>query len=512
MSDVLDKVRRFAARNQLLGPSRGVVVAVSGGPDSVALLDMLVRLAREQERAEPGAPPLSLHVAHLDHRLRGQESADDAEFVRALAEKSGLAVTVASEDVRAEARRRRRGIEDVARELRYRFLLATAQRAGCDRIATGHTMTDQAETFLMRLARGASLRGLSSMRPVIAAHSFAEGEVDEGLPAAESESSRTLLIRPLLAVTREEIEAYLRDKGLEYRVDASNEELHYTRNRIRSRVLPALAEINPQVVETLARTAEIVRSDEDALDEIVSSALKRARLESGPGLKQSAYSARALAGQPLAIRRRMIVEAIRELRASRAEARRSSDQITSMHIAAVVALLDTAESGKRVELPGGVEVWREFDRIVFKQGGERPYDLELSRNRPALKAGGLEITLTRGGKAGGIKDALEEARRERVSAGRDWMMVALDDRLLPEKLAVRPRISGERVRIVGRNRTKKLKNLMIDHKIPSSRRDIWPVVATPDGLYVWSPGLPPAQEFAARDETQGLAILRASAI
>jgi tRNA(Ile)-lysidine synthase len=400
----------------------------------------------------------------------------------------------------------------MARELRYRFLLATARRAGCDRIATGHTMTDQAETFLMRLARGASLRGLSSMRPVIAVHSFGEGEEGEELPPASGGAARPLLIRPLLAITREEVEAYIRDRGLDYRVDATNEELHYTRNRIRSRVLPALAEINPQIVETLARTAEIAASDQDALDEIVFSALEEARVESGPDHTRAAYSARALAEQPLAVRRRMMVEALRRLRASQIEARPSSDQITSKHVAAMVALLDAAGSGKRVELPGRVEVWREFDRIVFKQGGERPYVLELSRNRPALKAGGLEITLTRGMAASELRGLLEEASRERVRTGMDWMIVVLDDRLLPEKLAVRPRRAGERAKIMGRRRTKKLKNLMIDHKIPSSRRNIWPVVATPDGLYIWSPGLPPAQEFAARDETQGLAILRASYI
>ncbi|HWP41800.1 MAG TPA: tRNA lysidine(34) synthetase TilS [Blastocatellia bacterium] len=498
-----NKVKLFAARNSMLAGARGVVVAVSGGPDSVALLDMLARLATEGGND----PPIKLHVAHLDHRLRGKQSADDAEFVRALAERSGFTVTIASADVRAKARSERRSIEEVAREIRYRFLLATARQEGCDRIATGHTMTDQAETFLMRLARGAALRGLSAMSPVLPAHSFGEVEAGEAVPAAAYAASRPLLIRPLLVVTREEVEAYCRDRGLEYRLDVTNEQLDYTRNRVRKLVLPALAEINPRVVESLARTVELVRADNEALESIASSMLDRARVEPGPGQAGLAYSARALVEQPLAIRRRMIVEALRRL--AEIEEGAAFGQITSKHVAAVNDLLESARSGKRVELPTGVEVWREPDRVVFKRAARPDYELALSRSQPRTVAGGLEIVLERGRPGAGLEAALEEARSRRKLSGRDWTMAVLDDGLLPEDLAVRPRRTGERASVLGQRRTKKLKNLMIDHKIPSSRRANWPVVATPDGLYIWSPGLPPAKEFAARDETRGLAILRA---
>ncbi|HVF92298.1 MAG TPA: tRNA lysidine(34) synthetase TilS, partial [Blastocatellia bacterium] len=143
MSKSFEKVSNFIDRHSMLHGASGVVVAVSGGPDSMVLLDLLVR-----SNAAP------LHVAHLDHRLRGDESGADADFVRDRAAGAGLPVTLASIDVRREAGARGRGIEEVARELRYAFLLETALASGCDRIATGHTMDDQAETFLMRLARG----------------------------------------------------------------------------------------------------------------------------------------------------------------------------------------------------------------------------------------------------------------------------------------------------------------------------------------------------------------------
>src|SRR6185503_3930732 len=122
------------------------------------------------------------------------------------------------------------------------------------------------------------------------------------------------------------------------------------------------------------------------------------------------------------------------------------------------------------------------------------------------------ISLVRGQPGDRLEPAIEQARREKRALGHDWRAAVLDDQLLPERLVVRPRLRGERARVLGHKRTKKLKNLMIDHRIPTSRRAIWPIVATPDGQYVWSPGLPPADEFAARDETHGLAILRASGV
>src|SRR5437867_758942 len=292
----------------MLDGTRGVLIAVSGGADSVALLDMLVRLSlgdrewrlgdREEQRGggaeelgitqaplplqtsapqlfsnpQPRSPIPRIHVAHLDHMLRGRESAADAEFVRALAGRLGIQVTVRSVDVRVAAKASGRGIEETAREIRYDFLLAVANEAGCDRIAVGHTMTDQAETFLMRLVRGAGLRGLAAMRPVSEVPVFrlekaegrsqkAEGErqkaegrrrkadnqslpsgsevsafrqqkADNGsLPSALCLLPSVLLIRPLLCITREEVDAYCRQRALEFRTDATNLSLHYTRNR-----------------------------------------------------------------------------------------------------------------------------------------------------------------------------------------------------------------------------------------------------------------------------------------
>ncbi len=560
MSKAFEKVRAFIPHHSMLAGARGVIVAVSGGPDSVALLDMLARLCMKDEGrgmrdeteddergiedAHPFHPPSfiphlsSLHVAHLNHQLRGSESDEDAAFVERLAERYGLAVTIGAADVRAEAAKSGRGIEEVARELRYNFLLATARSVGYDRIATGHTMNDQAETFLMRLARGAGLRGLAAMRPVTKAHEFAaqvSGGMGQGAGTAPSSSEagaleemananspRHLLVRPLLCLTREEIEEYCRERGLEFRVDPSNTNLDYTRNHVRHEVLPALRSINPRAVENIARAAEIIAGEEDALARLVKSYLDQIQVGSATGHRRdviksalSAYSVSMLLKEPAGLRRRLIIEAINRAREFQTDV--AGAQITSAHVEAVEKLLQERASGSRVQLPGGLEAWREFDSLVFKfttephaQPEQTCYEFKISEPQAQVDAGGLTIKIERGLAGDLLGEIINEARLVRESGGRDWLVVALDDEALPARLVVRMRRPGERARVLGQARTKKLKNLMIDHKIPTSRRATWPIVATPDGRYVWSPSLPPAVEFAARDKSHRLAILRAS--
>ncbi len=504
-------------RNEMFRDARGVVVAVSGGPDSIALLDLLKQVLADLQT------PTRLYIAHLNHKLRGRESDDDAEFVRALAQRLALPVTIGSAEVRVEAAASKRGIEEAAREARYNFLCKAAVEHGCGHVATGHTMSDQAETFLMRLARGAGLRGLAAMRPVSPVPGFAAEHAES--PTLSSPSP--LLLRPLLCLTREEVEEYCRERGLEFRVDPSNLETHYTRNRVRLEVLPVLRKLNPRIIESLARAAELAAADQDALDQLACKMLdeaSEASEEQQNGREQSAgrqdkpadrsvYRVAALLEQPGGLRGRMIMEAIARHRIQAGPRETSSTQIDSSHVAGVEALLANDMSGKSVTLPDGLEAWREFDNLVFtssKSVDETPaYQLELSDERPLVEAGGLQLTLEWQSSAA-LEGALDQAKRLKRMVGSDWMMAALDRRLLPDRLIVRPRKKGERAHVVGQLKTKKLKKLMIDHRIPPSLRGLWPIVSTPDDRYVWSPGLPPALEFAASDETVGLAILRAS--
>jgi tRNA(Ile)-lysidine synthase len=208
----------------------------------------------------------------------------------------------------------------------------------------------------------------------------------------------------------------------------------------------------------------------------------------------------------------MIIEAIRQLAlVLTVRTQEPGARVTSVRIASVEAILCEKASGKHIALPGSLEVWREYDALVLRRAGmtEAPYLTAISSGGRTVEAGGFAFTLQRGLPAEMLESVIEGVRHDRQTTGRDWMAVALDDRVLPGDLLIRPRIRGERAHVIGRRRTIKLKNLMIDHRIPSSRRAIWPLVTTPDGAYIWSPGLPPAVEFAAHEKTIDLATLRA---
>jgi tRNA(Ile)-lysidine synthase len=557
------KVREFIVRHAMLQDASGIVVAVSGGADSVTLLDMLLRL-RELLKGQNPEKRLNLHVAHLNHLLRGEEAYADAEFVRGVATRLGVAVTIDSADVCAVAKALRKGIEETARELRYRFFVKVASEIGYNRIATGHTMNDQAETFVMRLARGAGLRGLAAMRPVVPSHQFDIAEIEAGKTETQEEpyapndepqslssplhlcaSSSPLLLRPLLCVTRDEVEAYCLERRLMFRTDASNDSLSYTRNRVRHETLKALRSINPKAVERIARTAEILASEDDALEEAAQIVLQQAEVlvkgcagDERELRKHNAYSIATLLNYSMGLRRRSIRAAIRQAREKNRQRKQPTSEITFVHLEAVENLLQTGVSGQRVMLPDGLEVWREFDALAFvyteqpwlaKQDGagregltgshkppldgseqEFSYEYWLGKEQPIIEVAGIRIRLSRRQPCAMLAEVLDEARLEKARSGSDWKTAALEDALLPEKLLIRPRKSGERVLVCGLRKIIKLKKLMIDHKIAPSRRASWPIVVTLDGEYVWSPGLPPALKFAAHDKTQSLAILRAS--
>jgi tRNA(Ile)-lysidine synthase len=293
-------------------------------------------------------------------------------------------------------------------------------------------------------------------------------------------------------------------------------------------LLPALRRANPKAIAVLSRTAELIAADQDALDELAVGFLNQARIESKWGIageneaarreriEAPAYSVSAFLARPLALRRRMIIEALRRFKAGTmlGDGETGLAEIGFSHIAAVEGLLGDGCSGKRIQLPGRIEVWREFDELVFKRTGaaQGPGESRIDEIDSAASAGGLRIELERSVSGGLLETLIEETRLEARRRGRDWLTAVLDDDRLPKTLIVRTRRAGETAWVLGQRQTKKLKNLMIEHRIPTSRRATWPVVATPEGQYVWSPGLPPANDFAANDETHGLAILRALGI
>lgn len=240
---LIDQVRTFCLAQQLFTPGP-VLVAVSGGADSLTLLHVLKMLSTELQ--------ITLHVATFDHQIRGAESAADVQFVREVATAWQIPVISGAADVPQLAQDWKMGLEAAARRARYAFLARTAHRLGAQHIATGHHRDDQAETVLLHLIRGAGLAGLRGMAPKTV------------LVDSDSRTPLTI-VRPLLDTPRAAIDEYIRKLGLQPRIDTSNNDVMYTRNKIRHEVLPLLESINPQVRLALSRTATLVSADYDAL-------------------------------------------------------------------------------------------------------------------------------------------------------------------------------------------------------------------------------------------------------
>ncbi|MFQ6038082.1 MAG: tRNA lysidine(34) synthetase TilS, partial [Candidatus Aminicenantales bacterium] len=235
---VLETVRQTIQKYGLLKDGDKVLIACSGGADSTALLAVFLELRRER--------PMELSIGHFNHRLR-PEAAEDEAFVRRMARSFGLPLFAASEDVGQVARSRGLNLEEAARALRYGFLEETARKIGAAKIATGHTMNDQAETFFLRLLRGSGLTGLGCIHPVV----------------------EEKIIRPLLFVERGEIEAFLRERGMSFRQDKSNRDRRFTRNRIRLELIPYLQKhFDPHIIRRISRLVALLQEEEHLLQSI----------------------------------------------------------------------------------------------------------------------------------------------------------------------------------------------------------------------------------------------------
>lgn len=320
-SQVRETIRRYG----MLSGGERVVAAVSGGPDSTTLLSILASLRGELS--------LDLHVAHLNHGLR-PDAAADAAAAALTAAAAGCAYHEATEDVRAAASRERRSLEDAARRARYAFLAGIARDVQARIIATGHTLDDQAETVLLRLLRGSGPRGLAGIPPV---------RPHDGL----------LVIRPLIETSRAEIMNYLARHRLEGREDSTNRDVRILRNRVRLVLLPILEGYNPDVRRALARLAEVVRDEADALD-----ALSAAEVDAV--LHGTAASVRippeAFAGLPVALQRRVLREAVRRVLGN-------DPQIAFVHIEEARLGVLTGRPGGVYEAPGGVRIVRRTEAI-----------------------------------------------------------------------------------------------------------------------------------------------------
>ena len=437
-------------------------VAVSGGADSVALLRLLVEL-----RAALG---VVLSVVHFNHKLRGKASEKDEAFVAALAEKFGLTLHVGRGDVGKKAKREKANLEDAARRARYEFFGKLIESEMVDRVATAHTADDQAETVLAHILRGTGLAGLAGIHP----------ETSAGI------------VRPLLSVRRSELRKYLRGKKHTWREDATNRDTSRQRARMRKKLLPLLEkQFNPKTVEHLGALAELARIDDAYLShtaELRCDVLSKAENE------VLRFPVRDLAS-PIseALASRMIRILVQRVRTKQGE-------LSALHVEAVRELARRGENGKVLQLPGGVDVRRDDDWIVFLPRAMRGAKKEQAREFA------YPVELTGGETIVNVKEigcvfrfrSIDWPAAERETKGNGWS--ALDHHKLREPILLRNLRPGDRMRPTGHRGPHKLKRLLNEKRVSRWEREGWPVLESGQNI-VWARGFAGA-EFAATGETR----------
>lgn len=450
---LISRVEHTVRRQRLFRPGDTLVVGLSGGADSSALLDLLTKL-----------PDYNLHLiaAHLNHTLRGAESDADEEFCRELASRYAIPYESRRVDVTKMAADFRLNLEDAGRRARIEFLDEVRCIYGAAAVILAHHADDQAETVLMRLLRGSGMTGLSGM-----AHRNLRG-----------------YLRPLLDISRADIERYLLARGLSWREDASNSDTAYLRNRIRHQLLPLLEEYNPAIRSCLAATASILGDDETLLGELAARAFSGScRMEEG----RVACGVGQLRELNPALRRRVLRHAFMQLTGTLVG-------VGLRHIDALCDLIDSGRPNSRLALPQGVAAVREYDRLLLIRADADIHDaaFELLIAEPGL------YDLPHGGSIAVDASATAPFPTDPGTA-------CFDLGNIPFPWLVRTFRPGDRIAPFGMSGRKKVKDIFIDRKIPFSERKRIPLLFCGDEL-VWVAGVCVSE--SCRIDTPSAAVVR----
>jgi tRNA(Ile)-lysidine synthase len=459
------RVLRSIRRHALLPRGGRVLVALSGGPDSVALVHLLLELQADGDLTVAG-------LAHFNHQLRGIDADADETFCRAMADTLGLPFDVGRADVAAAARDAGRSIEDVARELRYAFLERAADRSSADAIAVGHSLDDQAETFLLRLVRGAGARGLAAILP-------RAGRV----------------IRPLLEISRAELREFAAARGLAFRTDASNDDVSIPRNRVRHELIPYLQrEFSPSISAVLAREAALAREDDDRLRQEAIDQARSIVLTTTDG--KTELDALALQALHPALAGRIVKEAL--------TARAPGRFIGFEHVEDVLRCA-AGQEGDAIDLPGQRAVRRGAVIVLGPPLPRRRMPAGANSFRYSLSIPG-EVTLDKLGWRVSAErlESLEPAVPGAARAAE--VAVAADPLELP--LAIRSRRAGDRFSPLGLRHRKKLQDFLVNRKIPREMRDSLPLVVDGQDRIVWVVGESVAEDFRVTEPSRGVILLK----
>jgi tRNA(Ile)-lysidine synthase len=446
---ILSRVKGTIQRNHMIEPRDHIGVAVSGGVDSVALLDILAGLREELH--------ISMMVLHLNHGIRGEEAKRDQRFVQALSKEYALPYLDKVVDCPSYMQERSLSLQEAARELRYLFFEEAIQTHALDKVAMGQNADDQAETVLMRFLTGGGTRGLKGIPPL-----------------------RGPYIRPLIDVWRTELLAYAQYKGISFVQDSSNIKTAYLRNRIRHELLPALREYNPKIKERLLHLAQVLGEDETYLEGLTDEVTKR--IVSGD--EEASIPIPQLLSLPPALQARVLQHAYTRLS--------SGGVLDYSHVKGILHMIQGEGGSKGLALPKGLWATRVYDTLVLEKGEEQPEgmaeatDLKIP-GRTRLDGFGKEIEAT-------IAEGRIQPRPDPHEAYLDYHHLTLP-------LQARSFHPGDSFMPLGMKGRKKLKDFFIDLKVPRSERPNIPLVIS-GGDICWVAGWRIDERFKVGDKTK----------
>lgn len=452
--NVIDKIKKRIEEEQLIKAGDRVVVAISGGPDSVCLLHALHCIREELN--------IQLYGAHLNHNFRGIEALKDAQYVTQLCEGLDIMSFVKSIDVPQFAKNNGRTLEEAGRILRYQFFDEVAEKVGATKVAVAHNQNDQAETVLMRLLRGTGLQGLTAIH-----------------------HKRGKIIRPTLDLTRKEIEDYCEEHQLEPRIDETNLEPIYHRNKIRLELIPMLEkEYNPNLVETLARMAEILKTDHDFIEQQAKDIYKILAREEEAG--SITLPINGVINLHMAL-------LVRVLRLAAETLVGKGEVLEYRHIQNLYNLLINSDSGHKIQLPMGITAKKNYHKLTLTINEEKemfPFFYELNNLEEVF------IPEVKGHFSFELRDAsdLSELPREHNCKAFDWDKVS-------HGLIIRNRREGDRFSPLGLKGSKKLKDFLIDQKVERIERDQIPLICNGDEI-MWVVGYRISDQYKVTKKTK----------
>ncbi len=485
-SELIQRVQTAIEEQGLLPTGEPVIVGVSGGPDSLCLLHLLRQIAPAYDA--------TLHVGHLNHGIRPSAAAE-AAHVAQRCRQWHLACTIETVDVPAHAAAHGLSLEEAARQARYAFLGRLAHQLGSHTIAVGHNADDQVETVLMHLLRGSGLAGLRGMRPRTPLDELRLGLEPE--VAARVQRGVTL-VRPLLEVTRAEIEAYCQEHGIEPLYDASNLDTTLFRNRIRHELLPTLASYNPRIRTVLRRMAEALTGDYDVLRGLLAETWPAVvRHETGEHIMMDLSALREL---PVGLQRSVLREGVQRLR-------QSLRDISYEHVEAALEILMRGQTGDQATLPGGLMLTLGYEAVLLAPKGvgwpreDRP---RVHEPLPVHLPGTTPLD---------ERWQLRAASLPRSALPPDWdanpdpYTGYFDADRLQGDLLLRPREPSDALYPLGLGHRQSVKELLINAKAPRHERDSLPILVCEDEV-VWVVGVRIDARYAVSEQTRQVYKLR----